>query len=77
MICILRLSPLVYSLSNFFQERLYLQNSTKLILNFYEEGKKFKSISKDNTYDQKISSFNNLKFQNVNFSYDNLKIFKT
>ncbi len=75
MVCILRLSPLVHSLSNFFQERLYLQNSTKLILNFYEEGEKFKSVSKNKKYDLKISRFNTLKFQNVNFSYGDLKIF--
>ena len=76
LICILRLSPLVHSLSNFFQERLYLENSAKLILNFYEEGEKLKSISKDKKYDLKISNFDTLKFQNVNFSYSDQKIFK-
>ena len=66
----------MHSLSNFFQERLYLENSAKLILNFYEEGEKHKSISKDKRYDVKIKNFNTVKFQNVNFSYDDHKIFK-
>lgn len=76
LVCILRLSPLVHSLSNFFQERLYLENSAKLILNFYEEGEKHRSISKDKRYDVKIKNFNTIKFQNVNFSYDDHKIFQ-
>ncbi len=76
LVCILRLSPLVHSLSNFFQERLYLENSTKLILNFYEEGEKLKYISSKKNYNLTISSFNILKFQNVHFSYDDQKIFK-
>ena len=47
LVCILRLSPLVHSLSTFFQDRFYLQNSTKLILDFYTEGKKLKYLKKN------------------------------
>ena len=76
MVCILRLSPLVHSLSTFFQDRFYLQNSTKLILDFYTEGKKLKYLKKNKYYNLSIKDFHTLKFEKVSFSYENLEIFK-
>jgi len=76
LVCILRLSPLIYSLSNFFQDRVILKNSTILILNFYDEGGKLKKLKKNKINDHLISNFNIFKFEKVNFSYENQKIFK-
>lgn len=74
LVCILRLSPLVYNLSNFFQERIYLKNSAKLILHFYNEEDSLKSTKK--SLDPSISDFDTFKFENISFSYDKLSIFK-
>ena len=76
LVCILRLSPLVHSLSTFFQDRIYLQNSTKLILDFYTEGDRLKNLKKNKDFNLSIKDFHTFKFERVNFSYENQEIFK-